>query len=172
MTNRATAVFSPPVQYHPIIKTAAAAAGALGVPGAFSFGLDIAGMSGIWITMTLAIASESRHEIDRAYATKLIAAVTAGVAGYVGGSKVATTLLHLIPGAGTAAAIGVNSALDFLYTWRLGCTLAKLFDKPDFVATDARRLALDIAHVIGPVPTIKELLAISRVMRGDLGSLL
>ena len=100
VTSRGNATFTAPTRYHSIVKKAALAAGALGVPGAFSFGLDISGMSGIWIAMTLAIAKESGHEIDQAFAAKFIAAVTAGVAGYVGGSKVATTLLHLIPGAG------------------------------------------------------------------------
>jgi uncharacterized protein (DUF697 family) len=165
-------MFTASARYHPIVKKSAVAAGALGVPGAFSFGLDVTGLSGIWITMTLAIAKESGHEIDRAFATKLIAAVTAGVAGYVGGSKVATTLLHLIPGAGSLAAVGVNSALDFLYTWRLGCSLSNLFDRSDFMPSDVRRMAMDIVHIIGPIPTFKEILSISRALRGDVDAVL
>lgn len=163
-------MFTVHAKYQSIVKNSAMAAGALGVPGAFSFGLDVTGMSGIWIAMTLAIAGESGHDVDRAFATKLVAAVTAGVAGYVGGSKVATTLLHLIPGAGSVAAMGVNSALDFLYTWRLGSALANLFDKPEFVPGDIGTMAWNIIQVIGPLPTFRELVGIARILRGDMDS--
>lgn len=163
-------MFTAPVKYQSIVKSSATAAGAVGVPGAFSFGLDVTAMSGIWIAMTLAIARESSHDVDRAFATKLVAAVTAGVAGYVGGSKVATTLLHLIPGAGSVAAMGVNSALDFLYTWRLGSALANLFDKPDFVAGDIGSMAWNIVQVIGPLPTFREIVGIARILRGNIDS--
>ena len=160
-------MFNVPAQYQSIVRKSAMAAAAVGIPGAFSFGLDVTAMSGIWITMTLAVAKESGHDVDQAFVTKPVAGVASGTAGYIGGSKVATTLLHIIPGAGSMAAMSVNSALDFLYTWRLGSALADLFDRPDFAPSDAARMARNIAGAIGVLPTYGELRSIIRILRGD-----
>lgn len=68
-----------PARYQPAIQTACLSAGAIGVPGAFSAGLDISAMAGIWSTMMVAIAMESGHKIDTVFAGKVAAAVAAGV---------------------------------------------------------------------------------------------
>jgi uncharacterized protein (DUF697 family) len=154
-----------PDRYRPIVKAASLSAGAIGVPGAFSFGLDVTVMSGIWTTMVLAIASESEHDIDKAFATKLVSGVLAGVAGYVGGSKIAMKLLHVIPGAGTLSAIGVNSFLNFFFTWRIGKALSTLFERGDFSMEDAGEMVGYMMTIVTPFPRPEELGEMISVVR-------
>jgi uncharacterized protein (DUF697 family) len=158
---------SLPTKYAPIVKAAAKTAGAIGVPGAFSFGLDVTVMAGIWTTMTVAIAHKSNHQIDRSFAAKLVSAVLGGIAGYIGGSKLAMKLLHFIPGPGTLAAMGVNSFLDFWFTWRLGKGLAQLFDKKDLSTLDIGLIAIHLIAIITPIPRMGEIKEIIAMMRDE-----
>ena len=123
-------------KYRDIVKNATIAAGIIGAPGAFSFGLDATAMSATWVSMIVAIAKESGQEIDTIYATKLAAGVLAGVGAYVGGSKLATQAFHLIPGAGTLAVVGINSTFNALFTYKLGDAISNLFDKDGFDISD------------------------------------
>lgn len=143
--------------YRNIVKVATAAAGAVGVPGAFSFGLDVTALSAIWITMIISIADKSGHKVDKSFAGKLAAGLLAGVAAYIAGSKLAIGLLHLIPGAGTLAAIGVNSLLNALYTYKMGHALSNLFDKGGFDMSDVNWVAGNLMSVVLTVPTPSEI---------------
>lgn len=146
-----------PVKYRPIVGSAAKAAGAVGIPGAFSAGLDVAAMSGVWLGMTMAIAHESDHEVDAKFAAKLMTSVATGVAAYVAGSKLLTTALHFaFPGAGTLAVIGINSFLNFWFTYRVGRAVASLFDRPDFTALDVGELAQIVIPMVTPIPGPRE----------------
>lgn len=144
-------------KYRKIVKVATVTAGGIGVPGAFSFGLDVTALSGTWIIMILAVADKSGHEMDKAFAGKLAAGVLAGVAAYIAGSKLAMGLLHLIPGAGTLAAIGVNSLLNALYTYKMGHALSNLFDKGGFEMSDVDWVAKNLMAVILTIPTPSEI---------------
>jgi uncharacterized protein (DUF697 family) len=144
-------------QYRDIVRRATVASGAIGVPGALSFGLDVTAMSGVWVTMILAISDKSKHRVDKVFATKLAAGVLAGVAAYVGGSKIAMGLLHLIPGAGTLAAMGVNSSLNALFTYKLGHALSNLFDKGEFDDSDVTNAIHALLTLIVGLPTWSEM---------------
>ena len=50
---------------------------------------------------------------------------------YKNGSKVATMALHTFPGAGTLAALGINSGLNAFFTYRYLRSVAKVYDKYD-----------------------------------------
>jgi uncharacterized protein (DUF697 family) len=128
-------------------------AGAVGVPGAFSFGLDVSVMAGIWSTMLMEIAKRSGRKVSQDFGVKLVTGVLAGVAAYVGGSKLAMKLLHLIPGAGTLAAIGVNSLLNLFFTWRFGNAMAKLFERGAFDAEDFGDIVAYTLAILTPFPT-------------------
>jgi uncharacterized protein (DUF697 family) len=154
-------------QYRPIIKEAALSAGAIGIPGAFSFGLDVAAMTGIWTTMTVSIAKASGHKVDRTFIGKLVAALVGGVAAYVGGSKLAMAALHAIPGAGTLTAVGVNSFLNFWYTWRVGRALAILFDREDFSLDDVSKVAKDLLAGLTALPHLSDLGEVVAELRGS-----
>lgn len=146
-----------PEKYKPIVGAAAKTAGAIGVPGAFSFGLDVTAMTGIWGTMTVAIAEKSGHKVDKIFAGKLASAVLVGVGGYVGGSKIVMKLFHLVPGAGSIAAMGVNSFMNAWFTYRVGKALANLFDTGDYSPKDLKSMVQYLLIIIMPVPTISEL---------------
>lgn len=126
-------------------------------PGAFSFGLDVTVMTGIWATMTVAIAKESGHEVNKTYATKIAAAVLTGVASYVTGSKIAMKALHVVPLAGTLAAMGVNSFLNYWFTFKVGKALAELFDTSDFSSSSQEQLIRRILSAVSPWPTFDDL---------------
>jgi len=69
-----------PKKYRKIVRTATAAAGGIGIPGAFSFGADVAAMSTTWIAMILAIADKSRHKVDEGNVTEMATTLLALVA--------------------------------------------------------------------------------------------
>jgi uncharacterized protein (DUF697 family) len=121
---------SIPPKYRPAVATAIKAATAAGVPGAFSAGADVAGLAVIWGALTMAIADKSGHPIDRGFAANIAGSAIASVTSYCVGIKIAGKLFHIIPGAGTVAAIGISSSLNALFTLKFGQVLVKAFDKP------------------------------------------
>ncbi|MEM7370674.1 MAG: DUF697 domain-containing protein [Bacteroidota bacterium] len=153
-----------PKKYRQIVRTGTVAAGGIGVPGAFSFGADIAAMSTTWIAMILSIADKSGHRMNNVYASKLCASVLSGVGAYVGGSKIAMKLLHLIPAAGTLAAIGVNSLLNALFTYKMGHALSRLFDKGDFDEGDIADMAATLLTLVACFPTAGEIADFTSLM--------
>src|SRR5262245_32515795 len=136
-------------QYREVVGAASKAAGLVGIPGAFSFGLDVSVVGGIWAAMIVALGAKSNHKVDKVFAFKLATGVLAGVAAYVGGSKLAMKLLHMIPGAGSIAAMGVNGALNYMFTYRIGRTISNLFDKGTYDEADVTSL---VATVLSLVP--------------------
>ena len=144
-------------QYRPVVGAAAKAAAAIGVPGAFSFGLDVVGMGAIWAGMIREIAHQSVHKIDNHYAKKVACGIAAGAGAYVGGSKLAMKLLHLIPGAGTLAAIGVNCFMHFLFTYKLGHGISKMFKKGSFDDYDAAQAVIVLLGVVAVLPSVGEM---------------
>ncbi len=146
-----------PQNYRSTVNAAAKAAGGLGVPGAFSFGLDVTGMITIWSLMIREIAIISGHRVDASFAKKIAYGVGAGIAAYIGGSKIAMKLLHLIPGLGSLAAIGVNSGLNFLFTYKLGSALSKMFDKGAFDDSDVTEAVYVLTTLVAAIPAWSDL---------------
>jgi uncharacterized protein (DUF697 family) len=140
-----------------VIYTAAITAAAAGVPGAFVPALDIGAISGAWGTMLIMIADKSGRELDYNTAMKLATAILGGAAAYLGGSKVFTMALNLIPGFGTVTAVGINSLLNFLYTVRLGSFIARQMEKTDFDTNDIAHLVPELTAIVFAVPTFGEL---------------
>jgi len=122
---------SIPVRFRKIVGGASLAAGAVGIPGAFSFGSDVIVLKGIWITGALIIIEEAGVEMKRNDALQLATSALAGAATFVAGSKIAAKLFHLVPGPGTIGAICVNSFLDAFYTYRFLRCVAEVMDKYD-----------------------------------------
>lgn len=132
-------------------------AAALGVPGAFTPGLDTVGVAGTWAAMMCVIANKANRELDRPTSLKLMAAILSAGAGYLGGSKVFTFALNFIPGLGQLGAIGINSLLNFIYTIRLGKFIAEQMEKPDFDTDDWSNLVPEIAAVVFVAPSFTEI---------------
>jgi len=152
-------------QYREIVRNGTVSAGAVGVPGAFSFGLDVTAMTTIWGAMMIAIADRSAHRTDKVFVTKVVAGVLAGVGAYVGGTKIATMLLHLIPGAGTLAAMGVNSGLNALFTYRFGHAISDLFDKGSFSPSDVATAVTTVLTMVACLPHPNEILDFLSILR-------
>ena len=139
------------------IYTASYAAGAAGLPGAFIPTLDVVAVGGTWATMLCVIAKDANRHFDRDTALKFTTGVVTAGAGYIAGSKLLTFALHLIPGAGTASAVGINCLLNFLYTMRLGRFAALQMEKPDFDTGDFANIIPEMAAIVFTMPSVIEL---------------
>ncbi|HYK05462.1 MAG TPA: hypothetical protein VE974_27165 [Thermoanaerobaculia bacterium] len=129
----------------------------MGIPGAFSGGLDTIAVTAIWGAMLLAVAEKSGHRQDRAFAMKLATGVAAGVAAYVGGSKIFTWALTIaFPGAGALAAMGFNGILNYLFTYRFGHAITAFFEHGDYDVSDAVTAAAAILPLLTHIPTASE----------------
>lgn len=153
------------LEYRDIVEKAVITAAGIGVPGALSFGLDVAALSTTWAVMIAAIADESGHDMDKVFAAKLTAGVLAGVGGYVAGSKLVMTLLNFIPGAGTLAAMGVNGVMNALYTYKMGHAMSTLLDKDGFREADIGEMAESLVAVVISKPSLTEFKDIIQMVR-------
>ena len=144
-------------EYRGIIRKGVAAATAAGPLGAFAGPFDAGAVGGIWTTMLISIAKRSGHSIDGAFASKFVSTVGAGAVAYYGGCKAATWLFHLIPGAGTLAAMGVSSALNAIFTYKFGAAVSELFDKAEFELKDAAGMATSVLGLMCTFPSINEI---------------
>lgn len=145
----ATAGQSIPAKYRRAVANAIKAATAAGVPGAFSAGADVAGLALVWGGLTLAIAGESGHPLDSKFAAKIAGSAIASITSYLVGVKIAGTLFHIIPGAGTLAAVGISSALNALFTLKFGQVLVKAFDKPNLDVPElTTTVAIDVLKLL------------------------
>ena len=122
---------SIPSDFRPIVANCTKTAGVVGVPGAFSFGADVPILIGIWSVGAGMIADEAGNASDSEQLKALASSTLSGVALFLGGSKIASTLFNLLPGPGTVAAIGVNSSLNAFFTYRFLRSVAKIYDKYD-----------------------------------------
>lgn len=144
-------------KYRPIVATSAMAAGAVGIPGAFSGGFDMAAVSGIWTGMTVAIAAKSGHKVDAAFAAKIVTSIATGAAAYLTGSKLLTFALHAVPVAGSLAAMGINGSLNYWFTYRVGRALSALFDRSDFTPQDLGEIVRAVTKILASFPGPTEL---------------
>lgn len=136
-------------KYQDIVTTAVRASAAAGVPGAFTAGADIAGLTLVWGGMMVAIAERSGHELDRSMAVKVAASAITSIAAYATGIKLATKAFHLIPGAGTVAAIGISAGLNMLFTLRFAKVVIDNFDKPGLDLPElGTRLSRDLVAML------------------------
>ncbi len=122
---------SVPSRFRSIVGGGSAAAGALGVPGSLAFGSDVPFLLSIWGVGACMIADESGNSSCKGAVRAFMTSSLSGTALFLGGSKFASTIFHLIPGPGTLAAVGVNSSLNAFFTYRFLRSVAKVFDQLD-----------------------------------------
>jgi hypothetical protein len=140
-----------PRRFRPIVGGASAAAGALGVPGAFAFGADVPILIGIWTLGAVMIVDKAGATTTKAQLKAFVTSTISGAALFMAGSKLATAIFHLLPGPGTLAAMGVNSSLNALFTYRFLRSVAKVYDDYDGEEMVMRNLnsALSLFSVVG-----------------------
>lgn len=149
-------------EYEEIIKKAVLAALASGVIP-FS---DAIIMTGIWGTMIVSLAVKSGHPMSMERAVKLAGAVLTGVATFNVGTKLFTTALHMFPGAGTIMAIGVDSFINALQTYRLGKTFAGQLDRTTISLLDGASL---VGHILNlhPIQLFQDTKAVLDLVTGS-----
>jgi len=143
-------------KYRVIVRNGVASATAAGPLGAVTGPFDAAAIGSIWTTMLVAIGDRSGHSIDGTFVTKFISTVGSGAVAYYGGCKAATWLFHLIPGAGTLAAMGVSSALNAVFIYKFGAATSKLLNKNSFDLTDAADAASSVLLSMCTFPSFGE----------------
>ncbi|WP_020537947.1 hypothetical protein [Lewinella cohaerens] len=140
-----------------IIKGSSQAAAALAVPGLFVPVVDVAGIAGIWANMLIKVARNSGHELDFQFATKMATSVATGFGAYVAGSKILSYSIMFIPGIGIFGAMGMNSALNYIFTFKLGKIASGLFERTSFDAADAADIAKMLLLPLLSIPTMGDI---------------
>jgi hypothetical protein len=120
--------------------------------------------------MVGALAKKSEHDVDAKLIAKLVAAAAASVAGYQLGSKILTVLavplILALPVAGIPAVAGLNSALNALFTYRLGVFASERLSRPNFTGHDFVGLSRDVGVMLIGVPTPSEIAAVKALVLG------
>ena len=109
------------------VKLAVFEAGILGPIGAFSSIADVASIAGWWGFLLVQYSKYYGIQLDLEAAKKVCSTALLGMGGYYLGCKTATKLFHLIPGAGTLAAMGISSLQNVIFTYRFAVTLTRIF---------------------------------------------
>lgn len=155
-----------PSKYRPSVRNGVAAATALGVPSAFSLGLDAAAVAAVWAAMLKSMSTASSRELDSVYVAKLVGTVLAGCGSYLVAIRIGTALFNVIPGAGTTASIAINSGLNAILTFRLGSTFATMLEQPDFELTDMAKITKTFLRAFISIPTAGERGDFSNIIQG------
>ena len=108
-----------PKKYRGIVGAGTKAAGLIGIPGAVFPPADVAFVGTIWSTMLVAVAARDGRKLDRELTTKAIIGAMGGAGGYLLACKIYTNVLKLVPGVGLLVTIGINSSLDYIFTYYL-----------------------------------------------------
>lgn len=109
------------------VKLAIVETGLLGPIGAFSSVADVASITGWWGFLLVQYSKYYGIQLDLEAAKKVCSTALLGMGGYYLGCKTATKLFHLIPGAGTLAAMGISSLQNVIFTYRFAVTLTRIF---------------------------------------------
>lgn len=122
---------SIPPQFRKEVANCTRAAGLIGAPGSLVPGSDVPFLLGTWVVGTLMISDKAKQPTDEEEVKAIITSAVSGAGFFWGGSKVAAMALHAFPGAGTLAALGINSGLNAFFTYRYLRSVAKVYDKYD-----------------------------------------
>lgn len=139
-----------------IFEHSMAAAATGGTIGALVPGVDIAGVSLIWITMVARIADQAGNSTDDAVIQKFIVSTLQGAGSYLVGTVVLRYLL-MFTGIGILGSAALNGLLNFLYTARLGIFIAEQYDQPGFTMEHILSAMDSASKIIFAVPTAEEL---------------
>jgi hypothetical protein len=144
-------------KYKDIVHQSALTAAGLAVPGTFIPVADLVGVSGVWFSMIYRIAESSGNGyIEKGAIQRFCINLAQGAGSYYFGSKALQWLL-IMTGVGAIGAVALNTALNYLYTARLGVYIADQFDTPDFHMENAFSGIASIIPIMFAVPSIDEL---------------
>jgi hypothetical protein len=116
---------------------------------------------------TRPVWARSGAEISPATAGKFVTSALSSVAAYSLGSKILTwaalPVLAAFPVAGIPAAIGMNAALNALFTYRLGKECVRRFSDPRFTSSDV----ITLGRLLVSIPNTSEIRDLKRLISGD-----
>lgn len=111
--------------------------GGVGILGGLAGpGADLPVIAGSWVSMTLQLADEAGHHMERDLVKKICLAVATGAGAFLAGTKVAATAAGWITAAFTLGAsllvsAGGNAALNAAFTRAYGRSCARYFLQSD-----------------------------------------
>ena len=146
--------------FESILRASLSGAAAVGPLGAFG-PWDTAAVGAVWLSTYFAIQEKSKYKLanDRQF----VSAVVVGAAQYIVGSKVATWLFHLIPGAGTVMAMGISSATNVYFTYRFAEVVILLLNEDNSYTLSDKQLAERALKLLCKWPSFKEVRTIFKI---------
>jgi len=145
------ALMELPLRMKTTILWSAAAAGAVGIPGAFLAHADVAVLVGIWTTLLGRLAYLSGEQLEKAKAAKIAAGAIGAIASMTAGVKLGTTYFAYT-GVGTVPAIVVNAGANATLTYLFGKSAASIFMSEGTHESVAAIVKSIVALIIGRRP--------------------
>ncbi|MEJ0027704.1 MAG: hypothetical protein WDN01_16895 [Rhizomicrobium sp.] len=124
------------------IYWSALALGIEGLFGVFTVHADVPIIVAAWTGMFVKLASQAGRKMDKTTATKVAAGIVVGVGGIASGMRLAETWLAYT-GVGTLPAMICNAGTNAVFTYMVGCAIARVFlarDRNAPVATIVREV--------------------------------
>lgn len=135
-----------------IIKIACNAATGVGLIGAFT--TDAPALAAIWGGMIYKIAKENDVEFDNETGIKVATSIIASSASFMAGAGLLTKILTW-SGVATLLGLGINCAINYFYTWRLGNICDRLFHFGGLNVAFTELAPIVVKQLV-PLPTISE----------------
>ncbi|MBR1969096.1 MAG: hypothetical protein IKA17_01940 [Clostridia bacterium] len=120
-------------------------AGFAGPIGAFSTIADVTALGSVWGGLFYTLASNRGLPIDKNQAIKICETILLGSAAYYIGCKAAVKFFHLIPGAGTLAAMGISSFENIVFTYRFALAVSQVLEMDEFKKGEWKKLGTVIS---------------------------
>lgn len=147
---------------HTKITSAAALAGAVGVPGSFAAHADVWVLGLVWAGLFTTIADATGTTFTRHERTRIIKGVLAGAAAFIGGMKAATTVIAYT-GVGTIPAMLANASINATFTYTFGMALYQVFSSKEKHVTTADLIQAIVVVMLtmGRMPNPSEQISLS-----------
>lgn len=139
-------------RYIPAVRTALTAAAAVGPVGVFG-NIDAVAVGAVWAKMLYDLQQESNVKLSN-NPKRVATGIAMGVAGYYVGSKIASWLCFLIPGAGIFIGMSLSTIVNVYFTYRLALILISLMD--DETALNDDEIIKYVVSLLKKYPSLSE----------------
>ena len=136
-----------------IVRIGCKAATGVGLIGAFT--TDAPALAAIWGTMIYKIAKEHHFELNEDSAIKVATSIIASASAFMAGAGILTKILTY-SGVATLLGLGINCAINYFYTWRLGNAFDEIFRYRGADAAVSTLAGIVVLKLI-PIPTMEEM---------------
>lgn len=114
---------------------------AYGPAGAFFTAVDVGGLALVWGGLFYTLTSNRGLSIDKNLATEICKSTILGAGAYYVGCKTATKFFHLIPLAGTLAAMGISALTNIVFTYRFALSLSEALETDESKRNDWKNIS-------------------------------